>query len=203
MAIILWEWVNRNWVEISGAILGAIYIFLSIKQNALTWLLGLLTSILYIYVFFESGFYADMSLQFYYVFISIYGWIVWTKGKETTTGRKEMPVTRTSHRLFITLLAVSVLLWVFTWIILVGFTDSIVPIGDSFTTALSIVATWMLARKKIEHWIIWVVVDFVSLILYLWKGLYPTVVLFTIYTIAAVWGYLEWKKSMLIEDREQ
>jgi len=203
MAEDLWEWISLNWVEISGAILGTIYIFLSIKQNILTWLLGLLTSILYIYVFFVSGFYADMSLQLYYVFISIYGWIVWTKGKETTTGKKEIPVTQTSHQLFIRLFAISVLLWVVIWIILAKFTDSVVPIGDSFTTALSIVATWMLARKKIEHWIIWVVVDFVSLILYLWKGLYPTVILFAIYTIAAVWGYFEWKKSMLIERSEQ
>ena len=63
----IFNWLINNWVEVSGAVLGIIYIFLSVKQNILTWLLGLLTSLLYIYVFFKTGFYADMALQFYYV----------------------------------------------------------------------------------------------------------------------------------------
>jgi nicotinamide mononucleotide transporter len=203
MAEILWDWLICNWVEITGAILGIIYVLLSIKQKILTWLLGLLSSVLYIYVFFDSGFYADMALQFYYVWISIFGWIIWTRGNETETGKKKIPVSRTSHRLFIRLIFISALLWLFVWVILKQFTDSVIPIGDSFTTALSIVATWMLARKKIEHWIVWVVVDMVSMLLYLWKGLYPTFILFGILTFAAIWGYFEWKKHLLNENYEQ
>lgn len=196
MIEILWEWLCRNLVEIIGAILGAIYVFLSIKQNVLTWLFGLLTSMLYVYVFFDSGFYADMSLQSYYVLVSIYGWIIWARGKETEGKKVELPVSNTSRKLFFILLPVSFLLWFVIWIILKKYTDSIVPVGDSFTTALSIVATWMLARKKIEHWIVWVVVDTVCMILFVWKGLYPTVVLYAVYTAAAVWGYFEWNKDI-------
>jgi nicotinamide mononucleotide transporter len=93
------------------------------------------------------------------------------------------------------LIVVSLLLWVFIWLILKKFTNSPIPVGDSFVTSLSIVATWMLARKIIEHWMVWIVVDLVSLLLFLYKCLYPTSILYGIYTIVAVWGYIEWKKD--------
>jgi nicotinamide mononucleotide transporter len=191
------SWFLTNWVEFLGTLFGISYVFLSIRQNILTWLLGFITSALYIYVFFVSKFYADMGLQFYYVWISIYGWIIWTRGKQTENGREVLPVTRLSKELMPVLAFISFILWVVIYYILKEFTDSPVPLGDAFTTALSIVATWMLARKILEHWLIWVVVDAVSLLLYLYKGLYPTSVMFVIYTLAAIWGYFEWKKVML------
>lgn len=192
----IFQWCIDNWIEITGSILGITYVFLSIKQNILTWLLGLLTSLLYIYVFFASKFYADMSLQVYYVWVSIYGWIIWSNGKKTEKGRIVLPVTRVSRKMSYTLGIISLLLWIVIYFILKHFTDSPVPIGDSFTTAFSIVATFMLARKILEHWIIWIVVDFISLLLYIWKGLYPTSIMFVIYTLAAAWGYFEWKKEL-------
>ena len=75
-------------------------------------------------------------------------------------------------------------------------TDSTVPIGDSFTTAMAIVATWMLARKIIEHWFLWIIANLVSIALYIYKGLYPTVILYAVYTAMAVYGYLIWQRSM-------
>jgi nicotinamide mononucleotide transporter len=192
----LLSWGSLHWIEVAGALLGVMYVFLSVKQNILTWLLGLLTSFLYIFVFFDSGFYADMTLQFYYVWISIYGWIIWAKGKPTDHGKEQLPVTITSKKLALVLLIISFILWALIWFILKKFTNSPVPVGDSFITSLSIVATWMLARKKIEHWLVWIVVDIVSLILYIYKGLYPTVVLYAIYSIAAGWGYIEWRKDI-------
>lgn len=192
----LFAWLAGNWIEIVGSVLGILYVYLSIKQSILTWLVGLLTSLLYIYVFFTSKFYADMSLQVYYVWISIYGWVLWTRKKETSGGQSILQVSTLSRKMFKKLLATGLLLWIVIYFVLLYFTDSPVPIGDSFTTAFSIVATFMLARKILEHWIIWVVVDFVSLLLYIWKGLYPTSVMFVVYTIAAIWGYFQWKKTM-------
>lgn len=193
------NWIAKNWIEIAGTVLGIAYIFLSVKQNILTWLMGLLTSILYIYVFFTSKFYADMSLQVYYVWVSIYGWILWAKGKTPNTDKAELPTTNVGKKMIVKLTIISILLWIGIYFILKEFTDSPIPFGDAFTTAFSIVATWMLARKIIEHWIIWVVVDFISIILYIYKGLYPTAILFVIYTGAAVWGYFEWKKELKTE----
>jgi nicotinamide mononucleotide transporter len=192
----LLSWGSLHWIEIAGALLGVMYVFLSVKQNILTWLLGLLTSFLYIFVFFDSGFYADMTLQFYYVWVSIYGWIIWAKGKPTDHGKEALPVTNTSKKLALVLFGISLVLWALIWFVLKKFTNSPVPVGDSFITSLSIVATWMLARKKIEHWLVWIVVDIVSLILYVYKGLYPTVVLYAIYSIAAGWGYIEWRNDL-------
>jgi len=94
-------------------------------------------------------------------------------------------------------LAVSyIILHAAMWYVLSRHTDSPVAGWDSFTTALSVIATWMLARKYIEHWLIWIVVNIVSMILYLYKGLYPTTLLFLVYTIMAVAGYREWRSDM-------
>jgi nicotinamide mononucleotide transporter len=159
-------------------------------------LLGLITSVLYIYVFFEAKFYADMALQGYYVFISVYGWILWTKGKTANDAKASLKVSQVSAGMIYLLSTLSIIIFGVIWVILKYFTDSPVPIGDAFTTALSIVATWMLAKKIIEHWLIWIVVDFVSLGLYLYKGLYATSLLFLVYSLAAIWGYFVWKKDL-------
>lgn len=196
----LFNWLFQNWIEITGSVLGVLYIFFSVKQNILTWLTGLLTSVLYIVVFFSSKFYADMALQFYYVVISIYGWILWTKGKQIDNRKEGLPVVSTPAKMYPLLILISTGLWTGIYFILKNYTDSPVPVGDSFTTALSIVATWMLARKIIEHWLVWIVVDLISLGLYIYKGLYPTTILFLVYTVAAVWGYLEWKKELDKQD---
>ncbi len=190
------DWTASHWVEIAGALLGIAYVFFSVKQHIVTWLLGLLTSLFYIAVFFSSKFYADMALQFYYVYISIFGWILWVRGETGSTGKVPLPVKQTNKKQIIALGAISLILFLLIYLILEYLTDSPVPLGDAFTTALSIVATWMLAKKLIEHWLIWIVVDLVSMSLYLYKGLFPTSALFLIYSVAALWGYLEWKKDL-------
>lgn len=194
MVTIIQEWLLSNKIELLGAILGIAYIFFSIKQNVLTWVTGILTSLLYAYVFFEAKLYADMGLQGYYVFISIYGWYFWIKGSKPKHSNS-VPVKKTSFKLWIKLAAVSALLYVIILFILLKFTNSDVPYLDSMTTAFSIVATWMLARKYAEHWLVWIFVDAFSAGLYVYKGLWATVILFSIYTIMAVLGFIEWKKD--------
>ncbi|BAX79353.1 nicotinamide riboside transporter PnuC [Labilibaculum antarcticum] len=188
------NWILDNIVEIIGTIAGLIFLYLEIKQNKWLWPVGLITSVMYIYVFFIAKLYADMSLQFYYVFISIYGWIVWSKGES----KKELPVTRLSKELFLILFGMSMFIYAIISYILVIYTDGSIPYWDAFTTALSIVATWMLARKILEQWLVWAIVNAVSLGLYIYKGLYPTSVLFLFYTVLAVVGYVQWKKDMLL-----
>lgn len=195
---VLTTWLWGNKIEIAGAILGLLYIFFSIRQHILTWPTGLFTSLLYIAVFFQSGFYADMGLQVYYVVISIYGWYYWLKGGQNKTNASEnqVPVKKTPRKVLLLSLLVTSGIYFIILFILLRFTDSTVPYMDSLTTALSIMATWMLARKYIEHWLVWIFVDFVSAGLYIYKELWPTVVLFVVYTVMAVLGYLEWKKDL-------
>lgn len=197
----LTTWVWQNIIEITGALLGLLYIFFSIRQHILTWPTGLFASLLYTIVFFRSGFYADMGLQVYYVFISIYGWYFWIIGGKhriTDTGN-QVPVKNISRKFLIFSIPVTALIFILILIILLNFTQSTVPYMDSMTTALSITATWMLAKKYIEHWLIWVFVDLFSAGLYAYKELWPTVILFLVYTAMAIIGFFEWKKDLSVQ----
>ncbi len=196
MLNIIFSWLTANYIEILGAVLGLVYIFLSIRQNIFTWPVGLITSALYVYVFLVSKFYADMALQGYYVIVSIYGWYHWSKGKSNLGKKEQLLVSPTPAKFWIPLAIVTIFLFIIIAFVLKNYTDSPIPLGDSLTTALSLVATWMLARKYLEHWIIWVFVDFLSAILYAFKNLWPTVILFIVYTIMAIIGYIRWRKDL-------
>lgn len=201
------DWVVEHSIEIFGALSGIIFVYLEIKGNIWLWPLGILTSAVYIYVFFESKFYADMGLQWYYLVISIYGWYWWRRGARERRGEGERErmadgggslkgVSRLRPSTGLILGLITLLLFVVIRYILINFTDSPVPGWDSLTTSISVVATWMLARKIIEHWILWIIVDIISIGLYIYKGLYPTVVLFTVYSVMAFIGFIEWRKGI-------
>lgn len=188
-----------DFIEIFGAITGLIYLYFEVKQKIWLWPLGIITSSFYIYIFFTSKFYADMGLQVYYLIISIYGWYHWLHGNNKTQ-KEELSITRIKPKTIFATSCITVLLFVALYQILSKLTDSPIPIGDAFTTALSITATWMLAQKIIEHWYLWVVINAVSLALYIYKGLYPTSVLFLFYTVMSVVGYFQWKKRIPAEN---
>lgn len=196
------KWLSGNYIELLGAILGIAYIFFSIRQNILTWPVGLLTSILYVWVFLVSKLYADMGLQMYYVVISIYGWYEWLSGNQS--GKSEtLKVSRLTFKLGQVLSVVSLLIFFLIWFVLKNYTDSPVPMADALATSLSIVATWMLARKILEHWLVWIFVDAFSIGLFWYKGLFPTVILFIVYTFMAYIGFVEWKKELKNEALEK
>ena len=188
------DWIIRNYIEITGAVLGVLFLYFEIKQNWWLWPLGVLTSFFYIFIFYQAKFYADMGLQVYYVVISIYGWWYWWRG--SSDSKEELPIVRLSSKLAWTLVGLTVPMFVLISFILVRFTDSPVPYWDAFTTAISITATWMLARKILEQWFLWMLVNLVSLVLYVYKGLYPTVVLFAFYSVLSFVGYVQWKRSL-------
>ena len=212
-------WISNNFIEIFGAVTGIIFVFLEIRQNIWLWPVGLVTSAVYIWVFFTSKFYADMSLQGYYLVISCLGWYWWTRGKKRRlrskatkfreaeggdveklrieeTETKELQVTRLKLSTGIMLALVFFLLYIIMWFVLTKLTDSPVPVRDSFITSLSIIATWILARKIYEHWFLWIVVNFVSAVFFLTRGLYPTVILYTVYGIMSFVGLVAWKKTI-------
>ena len=190
----LFTYFFTNWVEIVGVILSLIYIYLSIEQKISLWIFGFLSSALYIVVFFQTKFYADMSLQFYYLVISVYGWFSWKHGE--TASVQELTVTTTSKRLIFQLGVASIGIYGIYYLVLAKFTDSCIPKADSLVGMLSVIGTWMLARKLIENWLVWIVADGIAVGLFIYKGLYPTAVLFIIYTAMAVVGYFQWKKAI-------
>ena len=187
------SWIETNYVEILGVIFSILYLYFSIRQNILLWPMGIASALLYMVVFFQSKFYADMGLNGYYVVISIYGWFLWKRGQEEQ--ESGLPVIRLGKKNAAILLLVTAAAFVGIGIVLKEYTDSPVPFWDAFTTAVSFTATWMLARKILENWILWIIVDLVSMGLYLYRGLYPTLLLFGIYTTMAVIGYYKWLRS--------
>ena len=172
-----------------------VYLYFSVRQIIWLWPFGILSSALFIWIFFTSKFYADMGLQVYYLGVSIYGWYYWSRGNISgqAGGR---PVIRLNKKLGIFLAAATLILWLVIVWVLKTWTDSDVPWGDGFTTAASVIATWMLARKILEHWLVWIVVDMVAACLYIYKGLYPTAFLYMVYSVIAVTGFIQWKKSL-------
>lgn len=188
------HWIQENWIEIVGTLAGVIYVVLEIKQNIWLWLVGIITSVLYIVVFFKEKFYADMALNFYYVIISIYGWYWWKFGKQNKQTHT-IPITNITLRLGLILLAISSVVFAGMVHILKEYTDSPVPIWDALITALSITATWMLTRKILEQWLVWIFINGLSIFVFLSKQLYPTSFLFLVYFSLAIVGYIEWRKE--------
>ena len=142
-------------------------------------------------LYLESGIYADAAMQLYYVAAGVYGLIVW-KRKPRKSG--DGVIRHTLRGWIVPLVAVYALLHVALYYILTEFTDSRVPLFDSMSTALSIVAMWMLSRKLVEQWLVWLVVDMISVGLYIYKGIPITALLYTLYCVLAVLGYLRWRK---------
>lgn len=188
---------NSNPIEIIGIVLSLIYLYFEIKAKVLMWFFGIVSSAIMGIVFFQSGFYADMGLMFYYVIISIYGWIHWHKG----SNEKQLPIGRITKKqtlwaLLLLGVGYIVLLQILLYIPgIIGLKDSTFPYVDALTVAASMVATWMLSQKILEQWHVWIVVNLVSSIMFAMKGLNYTTFLYLIYLIGSFWGYIDWMKS--------
>ncbi len=185
-----------NYLELIGTLTGIAYLWLEYRASIYLWIAGLIMPAIYLFVYYRAGLYADFGINVYYLLASFYGLYCWMgRGHTTQTVSENVIIpTRTPKRLYGRLLLLSVLLLFGIAGLLIRFTDSNVPWLDSFTTALSIVAMWMLARKYVEQWLVWIGVDAVSCGLYVYKALYFTAVLYGIYTIIAVLGYRKWKQ---------
>ncbi|MBN2613277.1 MAG: nicotinamide mononucleotide transporter [Bacteroidales bacterium] len=188
-------WIYDRSPEIIATITGLLYIVYSVERNIFLWPYGIISSAIFVYVFYVAGIYADMGLYIYYVVIGFYGWYHWGKSNKKGEGSNSLHVKKTSLKLFVNLTLFTVACYFIILFLLRRYTDSTIPYWDSFTTALSITATWMLTQKYLEHWILWIVVDSVSIALYFYKGLYPSIILFVVYTILSITGYTEWKKE--------
>lgn len=180
-------------LEFVGLVIGLLYLYLEYKANIWLWPVGVVMPLVYIVIFYQSKFYADMGIYIYYFFASIYGWYIWTKSTNQTD---EILISHLPHRYLGKLAAIFLITFAAIAFVLIRFTDSPVPYGDSFTTTLSILAMWMLAHKYIEQWLLWIVVNVVSTGLYFWKGLDTTAVLFVVYSIIPFFGYIKWKKMI-------
>jgi nicotinamide mononucleotide transporter len=189
-------------IEIIAALFALLYLWLEIRQRSALWIVGIISSAFYVVIFYHGKFYADMALNGYYILAGVYGLWMWRCGNarnnpnRVSNSVRVLPVSRTTAAQAVVLAGVAAALAGSLTFVLQRFTDSPVPFGDALTTALSIVAMWMLAHKLIEQWWVWLAVNLISTGLYFWRGLEPTAVLYLIYSIASVVGYFQWKKTM-------
>ncbi len=191
-----------NYLELIGTIIGLVYLWFEYHASIYLWVASVVMPIVYTFIFFDAGLYADMGIQIYYVLASIYGFICWKwaigrKNKETVTDT--LKISHAPRRLITPLSIISIFLTFAIAYILISFTDSNVPWWDSVTTSLSIVAMWLMARKYIEQWWLWIVVDVISAGLYIYKDLYFTAGLYTLYAVIAYFGYKKWKELMVAQ----
>ncbi len=182
-------------IDIAGLVLGLLYLWLEYRASIWLWAVSIIMPIVNSCLLFAKGLYADFGMEFYYVAIAIYGYCCWRWGNKKDQ-KKELPITHYSLRHIVISALVLLVLWGGIYWFLKYHTDSTVPILDSFTTSLSAVAMWALARKYLEQWLLWLVVDAVSCGLYIYKDIPFRAALYGFYTVIAVFGYLKWKKMM-------
>ncbi|HEX6575691.1 MAG TPA: nicotinamide riboside transporter PnuC [Gemmatimonadaceae bacterium] len=181
-----------NPLEIVAAAVGAVSVFLSVRQNIWSWPTAIVNVGLYIIIFYESKLYADAGLQVVYVVLNAYGWYHWLYGGKNRT---ELPVSRTAAKLWALLVPIGVASTALIGTLLYRGTDAALPHVDAATTSTSLIAQWMMTRKLLENWIIWVAVDVVYIGMYIYKSLYVTAVLYLVFLILSAMGYFQWRAS--------
>ncbi len=182
-------------LEILGFTVGLLYLWWEYHADARVWLVSMVMPAISMWIYFSKGIYADFAINIYYLIMAVYGYVVWRSGGEKKD-KKPLAITHTPLWAWCVVAAATASLWALLAWVLSTYTDSTVPVTDAFTTSLSIVATWMLARKFAEQWLAWIVVDAVCVGLYAYKGLLFYPILYGIYTVIAVFGYRKWLKLM-------
>src|SRR5688572_7261022 len=183
--------IAHRW-EILAVVFGIISVYLSTRENIWSWPTALVNVSLYFIVFLEAKLYADMGLQVVYFALSLYGWYEWLYGGENRT---ELHVSRATRSLGVRLLVIGAVSAAVLGTVLARFTDAALPYLDSATTSTSLVAQWMMTRKIVENWAVWVVVDVVYIGMFIFKHLYLTAGLYAVFLVLAVMGYVQWKQS--------
>ncbi len=196
----LHPFIIEHGLDIFTTVLGLLYIWLEYKAHIALWLVGIIMPALDIYLYYSHGLYGDAGMATYYTVAAIYGYAVWKFGKKKGQGEgEEMPITHMPRRLYLPTLLAFAAIWAATYFVLVTWTNSTVPLQDSFTNALSFIGLWALARKYVEQWLCWIVVDVICTYLYIVKGIPFKAFLYGLYVVIAIMGYFKWKRMINTE----
>lgn len=185
-------WLQMSPLEIVATVFGLWSVIAYVRESVWAWPAGLINVLLYIVLFWNIKLYADTGLQVIYVGLQLYGWWQWLHGG---AGRSELRISRTSPRLLLTLAAVAVAAYVPMGLLLDHLTDTDVPWWDSAPAVTSLVAQWMISKKKLENWWVWIVTDLVYIPLYLHKQLYLTAGLYALFLVLCILGARQWHRT--------
>lgn len=181
------------WTEILGFATGAVSVLLAVRESAWNWPIGIANNILFLILFWKTRLYADAVLQVVYVLISIFGWWNWVYGG---AGHTELPISKTRAKVGLFLALITCFSTALLGFGLERYTDSSAPFSDGVTTALSLTAQYMLSRKLLENWWVWMSADVIYVGLYCYKSLYLTALLYSLFFAMCITGYLRWRKSL-------
>ncbi len=195
IAIVSEQFLAITWIEWFGTIIGALCVYLAAKENILNWPFAILSVVAYIYIFYNAKLYGDTILQFYFLGTSIYGWYYWSYGKSSSL-KSERPVSSLVKKDWLMIITIQLVFSVIIGVLLDKYTDTDVPFVDSFCTVMSFIAQYLMTRKKLENWLLWIFVDIIYIPLYIHKNLLATSVLYFVFLFIALQGYIEWKKTL-------
>ncbi|MBL6449891.1 nicotinamide mononucleotide transporter [Fulvivirga sp. 29W222] len=196
---------TMNPYEATGLIFGLLAVIFLIKENILTWPSGIIYVLVSLVVFWREKLYADFALHIFFLVLNIYGWWYWIKGSralktdassDKAEVTEEVLITHTPVHTLIILILISIMGIFSMGYVLETFTDASLPYWDSATTMLSLVGMWLTARKQLENWHFWFIVDVLATGVYYYKGIHFYSILYLVYIGLAVSGYLTWRKAM-------
>jgi nicotinamide mononucleotide transporter len=190
--------INLPLLELFAVILSLAYVLLAAKENSWCWAAALISTIIYTFIFYDVYLWMDSLLQVYYMLMAIYGWYSWQKGKLIAgENDKTIEITSWSLPVHIKHIGLLTLISLIVGYLMANYSPAHFPYLDSITTVFAVYATYLVTQKILENWLYWVVIDFVSIYLYIEKGLVPTAALFVVYVFIAFAGYFSWRKQLM------
>jgi len=190
------EWFG---LETVAVVLGIAYLLFAMRENSLCWYCAFVSTGIYIWIFGDVNLYMESALNAYYMVMAVYGWYQWQRGG---TGSAGVQISYWGLNNHVAAIGLVLALSVISGYLLSQSTEARMPYIDSFTTWGSVITTYMVARKVIENWIYWIVIDSVSIFLYIDRELYQTAGLYSVYLILAVIGYITWRNAYLKQSAE-
>lgn len=182
-----------NPYETVGAVTGLLSVWLTVKENIWCWLTGLVSVVFYLIFLYQLTLYANMGLQVIYIYLQFYGWYEWLYGGKN---RAQLQVSRSNVKINALLTVIGIASTVLMAWPLHRFTNAALPWWDSAAVSLSLIATWMMAKKLIENWIVWIIADVIYVGMFYHQRAWQSLVLYTIFLALCVIGYFEWRKSL-------
>ena len=183
---------QTSFIEVIAVFFGLLSVWYSMRVNILVYPTGIVSVIIYVYICYIAGLYADMAINMLYFVMSVYGWYNWLR-PEIDKPQKAVRFASLKQNTIGILIVVGS--FVLIRYVLIHYTDSTVPAIDAFTTAVFIVGMWLMAEKKVENWIYWIIGDVVSIPLYFYKGLVFTSFQYSFFLVLAILGYISWRKE--------
>ena len=193
----IFDFLQVNWFEIVAAILAIAYLILAMLQDIRCWVAWIISSLMYFFVMYSANLYMEALLQIFYIFIGLYGLYQW---RFKADKKDALKITTWSVKNHLIVISALVFLTSLSGYILTIYTAAASPFIDAFTTWGAIAASYLVAKKILENWFYWFVIDFVSVFLFISRELYPTALLFIVYLVLVVIGYSAWRKSWQLAD---